>query len=92
MSAQLHPASCAAFGQVLASWAQDATRFHDLGERKRWVSVTGRTTVEDDGARELAVRLAVRYWDLDELIQLSAYSSDADADRATRIARPSRRS
>jgi hypothetical protein len=37
-----------------------------IGERERWVSVTGRTTVEDDGARELAVRLAVRYWDLDE--------------------------
>jgi PPOX class probable F420-dependent enzyme len=35
-----------------------------VGERERWVSVAGRTTVEDDGARELASRLAARYWDL----------------------------
>lgn len=37
-----------------------------VGERERWVSVTGRATVEDDGARELAERLAARYWDLEE--------------------------
>jgi nitroimidazol reductase NimA-like FMN-containing flavoprotein (pyridoxamine 5'-phosphate oxidase superfamily) len=37
-----------------------------VGERERWVSVAGRTTVEDDGARELASRLAARYWDLDD--------------------------
>lgn len=36
------------------------------GERERWLSVSGRTTLEDDGARELAERLAARYWDLDE--------------------------
>lgn len=33
-------------------------------ERERWVSVTGHTTVEPDGAHELAARLAARYWDL----------------------------
>jgi general stress protein 26 len=37
-----------------------------VGERERWVSVAGRTTVETDGARELAARLAARYWDLDD--------------------------
>lgn len=35
-----------------------------VGERERWVSVAGRTTVEADGAHELASRLAARYWDL----------------------------
>ncbi|WP_433724163.1 pyridoxamine 5'-phosphate oxidase family protein [Actinoplanes sp. CA-051413] len=37
-----------------------------VGERERWVSVAGRTTVESDGAHELASRLAARYWDLDD--------------------------
>ncbi|GAA0570965.1 pyridoxamine 5'-phosphate oxidase family protein [Actinomadura livida] len=36
------------------------------GERERRVSVTGQTTVEAEGARDLAERLAARYWDLDE--------------------------
>ncbi len=34
-----------------------------VGERERWVSVTGRTTIETDGAHDLAARLAARYWD-----------------------------
>ncbi|MEU6568899.1 pyridoxamine 5'-phosphate oxidase family protein [Streptomyces parvulus] len=37
-----------------------------VGERERWVSVAGRTTLETDGAHELAARLAARYWDLDD--------------------------
>ncbi|MCO1653823.1 pyridoxamine 5'-phosphate oxidase family protein [Pseudonocardia humida] len=37
-----------------------------VGEPERWVSVAGRTTVETDGAHELAARLAPRYWDLDD--------------------------
>lgn len=37
-----------------------------VGERERWVSVAGHTTVEAEGARELAARLAARYWDLDD--------------------------
>jgi len=40
-----------------------------VGERERWVSVTGRTTVESDGGRELAARLADRYWDLDDPVR-----------------------
>jgi hypothetical protein len=30
------------------------------------VSVAGRTTIEPDGAHDLAARLAARYWDLDD--------------------------
>ncbi|MEV1291597.1 pyridoxamine 5'-phosphate oxidase family protein [Pseudonocardia sp. NPDC049635] len=37
-----------------------------VGERERWVAVTGRTTVHEDGVDELVTRLAGRYWDLDE--------------------------
>lgn len=37
-----------------------------VAERERWVSVTGRATVEAGGAHDLAARLAARYWDLDE--------------------------
>jgi hypothetical protein len=37
-----------------------------VGERERWVSVAGTTTVERDGAHDLAARLAARYWDLDD--------------------------
>jgi nitroimidazol reductase NimA-like FMN-containing flavoprotein (pyridoxamine 5'-phosphate oxidase superfamily) len=40
-----------------------------VNERERWVSVAGRTTVETDGAHELAARLAARYWDLDDPIR-----------------------
>jgi general stress protein 26 len=40
-----------------------------VGERERWVSVAGRTTVETDGGRELAERLAARYWDLDDPVR-----------------------
>lgn len=37
-----------------------------VGERERWVSVAGHTTLEADGAHDLASRLAARYWDLDD--------------------------
>ncbi|MER5932414.1 pyridoxamine 5'-phosphate oxidase family protein [Streptomyces sp. NPDC002054] len=36
-----------------------------VGEREHWVSISGRTTVEPDGAHDLAARLAARYWNLD---------------------------
>lgn len=35
-------------------------------ERERWLSVTGRTTVEPDGAHDLCSRLAADYWDLND--------------------------
>ncbi len=34
-----------------------------VGERERWVPVTGTTTVEPDGAHDLVARLFARYWD-----------------------------
>jgi hypothetical protein len=34
-----------------------------VGERERWVSVTGSTTVGSGGARDLVARLFARYWD-----------------------------
>ncbi|BBY18484.1 pyridoxamine 5'-phosphate oxidase family protein [Mycolicibacterium litorale] len=40
-----------------------------VGERERWVSVAGPTTVEPDGAHDLARRLAARYWDLDDPVR-----------------------
>jgi general stress protein 26 len=35
-----------------------------VGERERWIAVAGPTTLESQGAQELATRLAARYWDL----------------------------
>lgn len=35
-------------------------------EREHWVAVTGRVTIETDGAHDLAARLAARYWDLED--------------------------
>ncbi|CAM5744499.1 hypothetical protein SALBM311S_11352 [Streptomyces alboniger] len=37
-----------------------------VGERERWVSVVGRTTMAADGAHDLCSRLAAGYWDLDD--------------------------
>ncbi|MBX7448925.1 pyridoxamine 5'-phosphate oxidase family protein [Mycolicibacterium sp. 3033] len=37
-----------------------------VGERERWVSVTGTATVTDDGAHALLERLASRYWSLED--------------------------
>jgi nitroimidazol reductase NimA-like FMN-containing flavoprotein (pyridoxamine 5'-phosphate oxidase superfamily) len=37
-----------------------------VGERERWLSIAGRTTMQTDGAHDLASRLAARYWDLDD--------------------------
>ena len=41
-----------------------------VGERERWVSVSGSTTVHTDGAAELVTRLARRYWDLDDPVRV----------------------
>ena len=37
-----------------------------VGERERWVSIAGRTTIDPDGAHDLVSRLFARYWDLDD--------------------------
>ena len=40
-----------------------------VGERERWLSVAGPTTLVVDGAWALVERLAARYWDLDDPIR-----------------------
>lgn len=35
-----------------------------VGEPERWISITGRTAIEPEGANALCERLAARYWDL----------------------------
>lgn len=40
-----------------------------VGERERWVSVAGHTTMTTDGAHDLCRRLAARYWDLDDPVR-----------------------
>ena len=46
-----------------------------VGEVEHWVSVAGRATVEADGARDLASRLAARYWDLGDQAQAGALAA-----------------
>lgn len=46
-----------------------------VGEGERWVSVAGRATVEADGARDLASRLAARYWDLEDQARADALAA-----------------
>ena len=36
-----------------------------VGERERWVSIAGRTTMGPDGAHDLVARLFARYWGLE---------------------------
>ncbi|MDZ7883512.1 MAG: pyridoxamine 5'-phosphate oxidase family protein [Mycobacterium sp.] len=49
-------------------------------ERERWVSVAGATTLESQGAQQLATRLADRYWDLTDEAQSAALQGMLGAD------------
>lgn len=51
-----------------------------VGERERWVSVAGRTTVESDGTHALITRLAARYWDLDDPVRARDLAAILDGD------------
>ena len=52
-----------------------------VGERERWVSVTGSTTVETDGAHDLVARLFARYRDdLDDPGRAEELAGMLDAD------------
>lgn len=51
-----------------------------VGERERWVAVSGATTLESQGAQELATRLAARYWDLGEEARTAELQGMLDAD------------
>jgi general stress protein 26 len=59
-----------------------------VGERERWVSVAGRTTVETDGGRELAERLAARYWDLDDPRRAADLAEILSADQVRIVIHP----
>lgn len=59
-----------------------------VGERERWVSVAGRTTVEPDGAHDLAARLAARYWDLDDPIRARDFAGIMAEDYVRLVIHP----
>ena len=59
-----------------------------VGERERWVSVAGRTTVETDGAHDLASRLAARYWDLDDQVRADDLAAILAADQVRVVLHP----
>jgi nitroimidazol reductase NimA-like FMN-containing flavoprotein (pyridoxamine 5'-phosphate oxidase superfamily) len=57
-------------------------------ERERWVSVAGRTTVETDGAHDLAARLAARYWDLDDPVRAADLAAILGEDQVRIVIHP----
>ncbi|WP_410648090.1 pyridoxamine 5'-phosphate oxidase family protein [Amycolatopsis sp. cmx-4-54] len=59
-----------------------------VGERERWVSVSGSTTVEPDGAHELAARLAERYWDLEDPAHADELAGIQTLDLVRLVIRP----
>jgi Pyridoxamine 5'-phosphate oxidase len=59
-----------------------------VGERERWVSVAGRTTVEPDGAHDLCARLAARYWDLDDSARADDLVGMLAADQVRLVIHP----
>ncbi|MBN6039818.1 pyridoxamine 5'-phosphate oxidase family protein [Amycolatopsis sp. 195334CR] len=61
-----------------------------VGERERWVSVAGRTTLEAEGAHELADRLAARYWDLDDPARAEEFAGIRAMDLLRLVIHPER--
>ncbi|MGW8667030.1 pyridoxamine 5'-phosphate oxidase family protein [Streptomyces niveus] len=59
-----------------------------VGERERWVSVAGRTTVEPDGAHDLCARLAARYWDLDDPARADELAAMTATDQVCLVIHP----
>jgi nitroimidazol reductase NimA-like FMN-containing flavoprotein (pyridoxamine 5'-phosphate oxidase superfamily) len=59
-----------------------------VGERERWVSVAGRTTIETGGAHDLAARLAARYWDLDDPVRADELAAILAADQVRVVLHP----
>ncbi|RKN04611.1 pyridoxamine 5'-phosphate oxidase family protein [Streptomyces radicis] len=59
-----------------------------VGERERWVSVAGRTTVEPEGAHDLAARLGARYWDLDDPARAADLAEILAADQVRLVIHP----
>lgn len=61
-----------------------------VGERERWVSVTGRVEVHDDGAHDLARRLAPRYWDLVDPVRAADLAALLADDQVRLVLHPER--
>jgi general stress protein 26 len=59
-----------------------------VGERERWISVAGRTTVEHDGVRDLCTRLAARYWDLDDPVRCDDLAAILAEDQVRLVIHP----
>ncbi|MET8853984.1 pyridoxamine 5'-phosphate oxidase family protein [Amycolatopsis sp. NPDC004625] len=59
-----------------------------VGERERWVSVTGRVSIEADGAHDLAARLAARYWDLDDPVRAADLEAMLKAEQLRLVIHP----
>ncbi|MEU8412596.1 pyridoxamine 5'-phosphate oxidase family protein [Amycolatopsis japonica] len=59
-----------------------------VGERERWVSVSGPATVEPDGAHDLAARLAERYWDLEDPAHAGELAGIQTLDLVRLVIRP----
>lgn len=51
-----------------------------VGERERWIAVSGHTAVERDGADDLLRRLAARYWDLHDPARAADLSQMLEQD------------
>jgi nitroimidazol reductase NimA-like FMN-containing flavoprotein (pyridoxamine 5'-phosphate oxidase superfamily) len=59
-----------------------------VGERERWVSVTGRTTEESEGAHDLVARLFARYRGLDAPARPDELAGMLDADWVRLVIHP----
>jgi hypothetical protein len=59
-----------------------------VGERERWVSVAGPTTVEPDGGHDLAARLAAHYWGLDNPARADDLAEILAADQVRLVIHP----
>ncbi|MEU1910526.1 pyridoxamine 5'-phosphate oxidase family protein [Streptomyces hygroscopicus] len=59
-----------------------------VGERERWLSVAGRTTVEPEGAHDLCARLAARYWDLEDPVRAADLAAIMAADQVRLVIHP----
>lgn len=51
-----------------------------VGERERWLSVTGPTTLASEAAWALVERLAARYWDLDDPVRVADLAQMRDEE------------
>jgi hypothetical protein len=59
-----------------------------VGERERWLSVAGPTTLVSDGAWPLVERLAARYWDLDDPVRAQDLAQMRDEEWLRVIIQP----